>query len=264
MLADLLRHRDLLWLLTVREIRIRYARALLGAGWALFMPVVMMATFTVLSFDRLVPGESPHRKAGVPYSAFAYCGLVAWTHFATSVTAATPSLVVARDILRKSAFPKEVIPLSKVLAALLDLAVGATFLVGLMVWKDIPFRVTAVAVIPVLGLQILFTAGVVLLTSAGNMFFRDVNYLVQVGIVLAMFATAVVYPVDPAEIRTEWIGSILAWNPMSSYLEAYRDALLLGRWPWDRLLPGVVGAVVSILAGAWVFGSLQHRFAEEV
>jgi len=264
MFHELLRHRDLLWLLTVREVRIRYARAFLGAGWALFMPVVMMATFTVLSFDRLVSEHSPYRKAGVPYSVFAYCGLVAWTHFATSVTAATPSMVVARDILRKSAFPKGVIPLAKVLAALLDLAIGATFLVGLMIWKDIPFRATGLAVVPVLALQVLFTVGVVLLTSAGNMFFRDVNYLVQVGIVLAMFATAVVYPIDTSTIRQPWIGAILSWNPMSSYIDAYRDALLLGKWPWGRLLPGVVGAAVALAVGGGVFRALEHRFAEEV
>ncbi len=264
MIPDLWKHRDLLWLLTVREIRIRYARALLGAGWALTMPIVMMATFTVLSFDRLVPGDSPFRQAGIPYSVFAYCGLVAWTHFSTSVTQATPALVHARDILRKSAFPAEVVPLAKVLAALLDLAIGLTFLVGLMLWKDVPFQATAWAVFPVFLLQLLFTSGVALLCSAGNMFFRDVNYVVQVGVVLAMFATSVVYPVDEAAIRPAWVGTLMTWNPMSSYIDAYRSALLLGRWPWDRLLPGVVGAALSFGLGGWIFRSLSHRFAEEV
>ena len=264
MLRDLVAHRDLLWILTVREVRIRYARALLGAGWALFMPLVMMATFTVLSFDRLVPEDSPFKKAGVPYSVFAYCGLVAWTHFSTSLTQATPCMVVARDILRKSAFPKAVIPLSKVLAALLDLAIGGAFLLALMAWKGVPLGVTAIAVFPVLGLQILFTAGLALLTSAGNMFFRDVNYLVQVGVVLAMFATAVVYPIDPATIHQPAIREILAWNPMSSYLDCYRQSLLLGAWPWARLLPGLVGAAGSLLLGGAVFRALEHRFAEEV
>ena len=264
MLPDLWKHRDLLWLLTVREIRIRYARALLGAGWALTMPVVMMATFTVLSFDRLVPGDSPFRRAGIPYSVFAYCGLVAWAHFSTSITQATPSLVHARDILRKSAFPAEVVPLAKVLAALLDLAIGLTFLVALMAWKGVPFPATAWAVVPVFALQLLFTAGVALLCSAGNMFFRDVNYIVQVGIVLAMFATSVVYPVDAASVRPEWAGTLLTWNPMSSYLDAYRSALLLGVAPWERLVPGVVGAAVAFGAGGWLFRSLSPRFAEEV
>jgi ABC-type polysaccharide/polyol phosphate export permease len=225
---------------------------------------VMMATFTVLSFDRLVPGDSPYRAAGIPYSVFAYCGLVAWTHFATSMTQATSSMVTVRDILRKSAFPKAVIPLSKVLAALLDLAIGSAFLVVLMIWKGVPFHATALAVVPVLALQLLFTSGLVLLTSAGNMFYRDVNYLVQVGIILAMFATSVVYPIDPDKISIRWVGTLLSWNPMSSFIEAYRGAILLGEWPWAKLGPGVVGAVAAAVLGGWVFRRSAPRFVEEV
>jgi ABC-type polysaccharide/polyol phosphate export permease len=91
-----------------------------------------------------------------------------------------------------------------------------------------------------------------------------VNYLVQVGIILTMFATAVVYPVDPSSIRQPWAATLLAWNPMSSYLDAYRSALLLGEWPWARLAPGAAGAVVALAVGGTVFRSLSHRFAEEV
>src|SRR5690349_1487992 len=119
MFRDLFVHRDLLWLLTVREIRIRYARAVLGAGWAVFGPLVMMGVFTLMNFSRLFPPRSDY--AAVPYALFAMCGLLPWTHFSTSLTQATPSLVMARDLLRKSAFPREVIPLSRMLAALLDL-----------------------------------------------------------------------------------------------------------------------------------------------
>jgi ABC-type polysaccharide/polyol phosphate export permease len=194
---------------------------------------------------------------------FAYCGLVAWTHFATSVTQATPALVTARDILRKSAFPAEVVPLAKVLAALLDMAIGLVVLVVLMLWKDIPLHASAWAVLPAFALQMLFTCGVVLLCSAGNMFFRDVNYIVQVGIVLAMFATSVVYPVDPSAIHPAWVGTLMAWNPMSSYIDAYRSALLLGEWPWGRLLPGLIGAAVTFTGAAWIFRTLSPRFAEE-
>jgi ABC-type polysaccharide/polyol phosphate export permease len=258
-IAEIAAHRDLLRLLVVREVRIRYARALLGAAWALFLPVFMMAVFTVLDFSRLVPAGSPY--ASFPYALFAYTGLLPWTHFATSLTQATPSLVNSRDILRKSAFPREVIPLAKVLAALLDLAVGSLFLAALLLWHGVPLRAAAIAIPAVLALQVAFTAGLALLASAGNLFFRDVNYLVQVGIVLAMFATAVVYPIH---VSTPWVREVLSWNPMSSFLEAYRRALLLGEWPWSSLGPGLAGAALALALGAWTFRRLSHRFAEEV
>jgi lipopolysaccharide transport system permease protein len=253
--------RDLLWLLTLREIRIRYARALLGAAWALFGPLVMMAVFTLMNFARLFPPDSAY--AAVPYSLFALCGLLPWTHFSISLTQGTPSLVLARELLKKSAFPREVIPLSRMLAALLDLGIGCLFLAALFAWHGIALRPSALAVPVILALQIAFTAGLVLLLSSANMFFRDVNYVVQAGVVLAMFATSVVYDVTRETVSVPLVGAVLEWNPMSSYLDAYRRALLLGEWPWARLVPGALGAVASAAGGLAVFRTLERRFAEE-
>ena len=260
MLRDLWIHRDLLWLLTVREIRIRYARTLLGLGWALFIPVAQMTVFTVLDFQRLLRADGPY--AGLPYTVFAFLGILPWTHFAASLGQATPSLVVGANMLKKSAFPREVLPLSKVLAAVLDLCVGILVLAGLMAWKGLPLRAAALAVPLVFLLQFLFTAGLALLFSAGNMFFRDVNYLVTVGLLLGMFATSVVYPVSFT--NPPWVASVLALNPMSSFLDTYREAILLGRWPGATLLPGAAGAVLAIVVGSAVFRRLSPRFAEEV
>lgn len=263
MLRELPAHRDLLWLLVVREIRVRYARAALGALWAVFPPLVMVLVFGALDFGRLIGDDSPYR--GVPYVAFAFVGLLPWTHFATSLTQATPSLVLAAGILKKTRFPQEVVPLARVLAALLDLAIGLVLLVAILLWPreggSIPLGAPVLVVPLLFALQLAFTMGLALLLSAANMFFRDVNYLLQVGIVLAMFATSVVYPVS---VSTPWVDTVLHLNPMSSYLDAYREALLLARWPsLDTLLPGIVGAVLSITIGASVFRRCAPRFAEE-
>lgn len=259
MFAALGKHRYLLGLLVIREIRIRYARAALGIAWALFMPLVMMAVFTVLNFGRLIDEGSEYKK--LPYSVFAYCGLLFWTHFATSLTQGTPSLVISGNLLKKCAFPREVIPLAKMLSGLLDLAIGAVFLVVLLWITDVPLRISAVAVPFILLLQLAFTAGLVLLLSAANLFFRDVNYLVQVGVVLGMFATSVIYPVT-TENRVA--GVILGLNPMSSFIDAYREALLLGRFPGPGLWVGALGAAAALLLGIFAFRRMSPRFAEEV
>lgn len=258
-LRELSRHRDLLWLLVMREIRIRYARAALGAGWAVAVPVVTVLVFTGLRFSRLL--DASDGFAAVPYPLFAYCGLVPWSHFATSLTQATPSLVNLRDLLRKSAFPREVIPLSKLLAALLDLTIGAVLLLVLLVAYGRPPGPSALAVPLILLLQLAFTAGLALLLAVGNVYFRDVNYLLQVGIVLLMFASPVVYPLPPERGAT---ATLLRWNPMASYLTAYREALLLGSWPGDTLLPGALGAAASLGLGLAVFRHVSARLPEEV
>ncbi len=260
MIRDLIAHRDLLWLLVVREIRIRYARAALGAAWAVFVPVAMMLVFTVLNFGRLMEIDGPLK--GIEYPLFAFCGLLPWTHFSTSLTQGTPSLVRAADLLKKSRFPHEVIPLSRTFAALLDLLVGLLVLGGMMAYYGIVPGPSALAVPAVFALQLMFTTGLVLLLAAANLFFRDVNYLVQVGVVLAMFATSVVYPLPEGG---ELVTSVLAANPMSAYLDAYREALLAGIWPsWELLKPGVIGAVLSLVVGVVVFNACRWRFAEEV
>ena len=258
MWRDLVDHRDLLYLLVLRDLRTRYARAALGFLWALLLPATTLGIFVMLGFERLVPRDGPF--ASVPYAAFAMCGIVPWAHFAASVSFATTSLTGSRDLLKKSAFPREVIPIARPLAALVDLLIGAALggvlLAGFGWWP----RTTALAVIPVFLLQFAFTVGVCLVLAAGNLFFRDVQYLVQVGLLLGMFVTSVLYPVD---VRIPFASTLLAWNPMSSFIGAYRDALLLQRWPGAALLPGAVAAVISLVVGALTFRRLSPRFAEE-
>jgi ABC-type polysaccharide/polyol phosphate export permease len=125
----------------------------------------------------------------------------------------------------------------------------------------VPLRPSALVVPLVLVLQIAFTAGLVLLLSAANLFYRDVNYLVQVTVVLGMFATSVIYPV----VTDNSVANvILGLNPMSRFLDAYREALLLGRFPGPGLLVGALGAVASLLLGVLAFRRMSPRFAEEV
>ena len=228
-------------------------------AWALFIPLVMMLTFTALNFGRLIPEGS--RWYGLPYTAFAYCGLLFWTHFATSLTTGANSLVIAAGMLKKCSFPRETIPFSKVLAAVADVLVGGIFLAVLVLWHDRPVGWSMLALPFVFLLQVVFAAGVVLVLSAANMFFRDVNYLTQVGVILMMFATSVVYPITPEGTLAK---VILSLNPMTTYLDAYREILLLGQWPGPALLIGVVGAAASIAIGYWLFRRLAPHFAEEV
>ena len=169
MLRAIIKHRDLLSLLVVREIRIRYARAFLGMAWALFIPLVMVIIFSALNFGRLLSaGDQDNPYEGVPYSLFAYCGLLFWTHFASSLTTGTNSLVLAGPLIKKCSFPRETIPLSKVLSPILDLLVGALFLVVLMIWHGQSVGWSVLALPLVFALQLAFTAGVVLLLASAN------------------------------------------------------------------------------------------------
>jgi ABC-type polysaccharide/polyol phosphate export permease len=264
MIRDLLAHRDLLWLLVLREIRVRYARTVMGVAWAAAVPLVLAALFASLGFARLVDGGSPF--AEVPFSAFALCGLVPWQAFAGTLATATGSLVNSRDLLRKSAFPREVIPLSRVLAGLPDMAVGFGVVLALVAWECPAGSLgwACLGLLPVVVLQIIFTAGLGLGLSVANLFYRDVQYLLQVGLLVLMFASAVVVPIEGLSVRAQ---SVLQWNPLAAYMAAYRDSLLLGSWPWEaptlRLAVATVGAFASLAIGVAVFRASSRRLAEE-
>ena len=252
--------RDLLRLLVVREVRVRYARATLGVAWAALVPLVMMLVFTGVGFERLVDDESEFAR--VPYAVFALTGLVPWMYFAQATGAATSSLASSRDLLRKAAFPLQVIPMSRVLAGLLDLAVGCALLAAIIAWKAPAGTVTATALtVPlILLVQVALMSGLALVLSAANLFFRDVQYLVQVGLLLVMFASSVVYPLSGLDPSVQ---AVLDWNPVSALMDSYREALLLGRFRFVTLWPAVVGAAVTLGIGWATFAVARSRMAEE-
>jgi ABC-2 type transport system permease protein len=165
-------------------------------------------------------------------------------------------------MLHKSKFPAEFIPLAKVLAWLLDLAIGFALLLVLMAIRGMPIPATVLLVPVVFALQLMFTTGVVLFLSALNLFFRDVQFVLQVLVMILMFASNVVVPVDGASGTA---AKVFAMNPMVAFLDAYRSLLFLDRVPeMSSLLPGVIGAVAAFALGLAYFRRVSPRFAEEV
>jgi ABC-type polysaccharide/polyol phosphate export permease len=228
--------------------------------WAVFPPLAAAAVFSAVDLGRMMGGDS--KWNAVPYPAFAFSGLVFWAHFSQSVTSGTASVALARDMLHKSKFPAELLPLAKILALLLDLAIGMVLLVALLLLTGRSVSPCALLVPVVFVLQLMFTAGVALFFSALNVFFRDVHFVLQALLPVLMFASDVVVPVGASKGTA---ATVLALNPLVSYLGAYRELLLLGRVPeFPALLPGLVGAFVALGGGLLYFRRVAPRFPEEV
>lgn len=253
--------RHLLWSLAWRDVMVRYKQSVLGIGWAMFVPLIMMLLFTFV-FTRIVPV-----KTDVPYAIFAYCGLLPWTFFSASTTAAVNSLVANRALVTKIYAPAEVFPLSSIGASFIDFLVGGIVLAGLMAYflltgAAITVSWTVVLVVPIILVQILFTAGVSFFLATGNLFFRDVRYVYNVLVTLWMFASSVIYPM---KVDDPTVQAVLNLNPMTPILDAYRDVLLRGLMPeWRAFGYATAVAVVSLILGWIVLYRMQHRFAEKV
>lgn len=264
----LIAYRELLGNLTRKEIRIRYKQSFLGIAWAIFVPVSMMLVFTFI-FSRAAnvdPGKLPNSDEALPYAVFAYCGLLPWTFFSQSLSGCVTTLVTNRQLVTKVYFPREVFPLSKILAGMVDFAIAAVVLVVLMLYFDLGVAST-VAWVPLLLLfQLAFMVGCGLILSMANLFYRDVQYVFQVGIQLWMFATSVIYPIPPG-IREDSpiLGNLLRLNPMTPILDGYRNAILYQQTPdFAGSWPAFVLIGVVLVVGVWSFDRAQYLFAERI
>lgn len=255
---ELWRHRELLWLLTLREIKVRYKQTALGVAWAVLQPLSLMVVFTVF-FSWFARIESD----GIPYPLFSYAALLPWTFFSTSLSFAIPSLIANSHIITKIYFPREVIPLSAVLAALLDFLIASVAFVLLLVAYRVPPSWNLMYVVAIVVIQVLFTAGVSLLLSAFTVLYRDVRHTLPLVIQIWMFVTPILYPASVVPER--WRVWYFSLNPMAAIIDGYRRAILQHQPPQLRYL--LLAAAVSCLlvwAGYKYFKHLEREFADIV
>lgn len=256
-LVELWRYRELLYFLTLRDIKLRYKQTLLGVGWVVAQPLLTMTVFTVF-FGNLAKMPSD----GKPYALFVLAALIPWQLFAYALTQSSNSLVAEHRLITKVYFPRLIVPVASVLAGLVDFAVAlALMLVGMAVLGVAPTR--AVLAVPVFaGMAVLAALAVGLWLSALNVQFRDVRYTIPFLTQFWLFATPVAYPASlvPAGYRA-WYGL----NPMAGVVEGFRWALLGTDAPAPGLLAVSAAVTGAMLAGGlFYFRRMERGFADVV
>jgi lipopolysaccharide transport system permease protein len=254
-------YRELLYFLVWRDVKVRYKQTALGVAWIVLQPGISTVVFTVL-FGILLQVPS----GGIPYPLFALAGLVPWNYFAGSLTRSSTSLVASSHLISKVYFPRLIIPISGVLAGLVDLAVTSSALVVLMfVYRIAP--TWRVLLLPGFVLLAMATAlGFGLWLSALNVRYRDVNYLVPFLVQVWMYLTPVVYGATLIPEQYRWL---LALNPMTAVVEGFRWALLGSAGQLTQsagwLLAVSVLMVAAVLAGGlFFFRSTERTFADVI
>jgi ABC-type polysaccharide/polyol phosphate export permease len=248
-------YRELLVRMTMRDLLLRYKQTVMGFGWALFMPLLNTAIFSVI-FTRVATIE-----VSVPYPVYAFCGLLVWNYFASALRFSVISLTGNPSLVTKLYFPREIFPFSAVLVALVDFAVASLVLVALMAYYRIAVGWSLLYLPLVVGVLVLFTAAIALLVAMGNLFYRDVKYLFEIVISVWMFASSVVYPIERVGGR---LGAALQLNPMTHLIDAFRAVVIEGH------APGAAFAVTALLAlalftGSWLlFHAAEFEFAENL
>lgn len=253
---ELWAYRGLFWFLVWRDIKVRYAQTLLGAGWAILQPVLTTVVFAVI-FGRLARMPSD----GVPYPVFALAGLVPWTYFSTALTGAGGSLVSSSHLITKVYFPRLVIPFAPILAGLVDFGVAFVVLLGGMLAYGVVPSPAALVVVPLLLLAMVVTvAGAGCWLAALNIQYRDVKHVLPFLLQVWMYASPIVYP---ASLVPERWRALYALNPMVGIIEGFRAVLLRTASPdWRTVGVSAVAGVVLFASGVLYFRRTERVFAD--
>jgi homopolymeric O-antigen transport system permease protein len=254
-LNSLYRSRELLWIWTLRDIKVRYKQSVLGAAWAVLQPLSLMLVFSLI-FTYLIQVPSD----GIPYPVFSYTALLPWTFLSSSISLATPSLLQNMNLVTKIYFPREILPISAILASFLDFLIASLVFLGLILYYHIPIRITFILLPFLLIVQVLLTLGLVLFASAVEVFYRDVRFIVPLAIQLWMYATPVIYPVNLVPERFRFIYML---NPMAVLIESYRAIILKGIWPeWIYLWIAAGISGLFFVFGYYYFKKVDWQFAD--
>lgn len=258
MFEELLKYRDLLYMLTLRDIRIRYKQAAMGFLWAIFMPIMAISAGLLVQTAIATVSGKPVDSSGIVSISVK---VLPWTFFISSVRFAVQSLVGNMGLITKIYFPREVLPFSSILACLFDFAIAAVSLVALLIIVGTKASVYLLLVPYFMICLILFTSGLGLLLAAANLFFRDVKYVVEIILMFGVFFTPVFY-------KAATFGRfkvLLMLNPVGSILEGINDAVVLHQMP-DPLwtLYALVASVGTFWIGIQVFHRTESQFAENI
>jgi lipopolysaccharide transport system permease protein len=248
---------DLLYTLTLHRISVRYKQTSLGILWALLQPLLLMMIFTgVFSVLTKMPSD------GTPYALFAYAGLLPWTFFSTSVTNAANSLVTHTQLITKVYFPREILPMTYLIAGLFDFAIGFLVFLGLITWYGVPLTAHAWSLVPLMALLAAWILSISLMLAALQVKFRDVGIALPVLLQLWMFASPVIYPLSlvPGEWRAWYL-----LNPMAGIVSSMRDILVHGTAPGGeplRVACIVIG--VTLLPAYLLFKRTEATMADVI
>lgn len=250
-------YRELLYFLTLRDVKVRYKQTALGVAWVLIQPLFTTVIFAIF-FGLLVGVPSD----GLPYPLFIYAGLLPWTFFSGTVVACSGALINNTSLITKVYFPRVLVPAAVVAAGLLDLAVASVTLIGLAVYYEASMTWWGLAMVPVLlALTISLALGVGLLLAALTVKYRDIRHALPFAIQTWMFITPIIYPLSLVPVRWRWL---LVLNPFTGIVEGFRSALGGRAFDWPALLVSAVISVAILIGSTLAFRRIERDFADLV
>jgi lipopolysaccharide transport system permease protein len=257
-LKELYKYRELLYMITYRDIKVRYKQSIMGFFWAILMPILIVMSGVVVRYAYAMVAHAPLKTADIASVAIKS---VPWAFIVSSIRFTCNSLTGNRELVTKIYFPKEIFPMAAVLACLFDFFVAYVALVIFLVFMKIGWSIYLFWVPVLLCTMVLFCVGIGMILSAASLFFRDVKYIVEVFLTFGIFFTPVFYDVRMFGDRGKW----LLLNPVSPLLEGLSATIAGHQSPDVRwYLYSLVISLVAFFSGFVLFKDLEPAFAESI
>lgn len=255
-LREIWAHRELLYFLVWRDLKVRYKQTVLGASWIILQPLLMTLVFAVfLGKIARVPSGS------VPYILFLYSGLLPWTFFSNAVSSSSHSLIASASMITKVYFPRAIVPAASIIVRLSDFLIASVTLVVLMLYYQQPFT-PMILLAPLLILHLtLLALGLGMLFSALNVKYRDIGTALPVLLQLWMFASPIIYPSSLVPPEWKWAYEL---NPLTGIIEGFRSVVLGLELNWRSLLASAVITLALLVYSTFAFKRLEDEFADVV
>lgn len=251
------RYRELLFVLMMRDIKVLYKQAALGAAWAILQPVFAVAIFTIVfGYFARMPSE------GVPYPLFAFAGVLPWTYFAEAVRRSGLGLVSDSELVRKVYFPRLIMPLANVVTPLVDFCIAFMVLLILMAFYGMAPSWKFLVVPPLMVVAALLALSIGLWLAPINVRFRDIKHTLPFIIQIWMYASPIVYPLSMVPEQWQWAYSL---NPMVGVIEGFRWAVFNQGEPNFTALAMSAAIIPLLLFGGLVFfRRMERSFADVI
>ena len=256
MLKNLYDYRQLLKSNVQKEIRGKYKGSFLGVLWSFVNPLLQVLVYALV-FPFIMKNTNDH------YIVFLIIGILPWTWFITSITQGTPCILANQGIVKKVYFPREILPISVITSGLVNFLISCIIILCFLLFSGVGFSIYMIFVPFIILIQYIFTLGLLLITSAIDVYIRDAEYIINFIVNMLFYATPILYsPEIFANTSISWLMKI---NPLSVIITGYRDALYYKVMPnLSSLFIILIGSIILLFIGIMVFRKLEKCFAEEV
>ena len=247
--------RDLLYILVVRDIKLRYKRSMLGLAWSLLNPLAQLLVFQFV-FGVLLESNVPH------FATFLFTGILVWTWFQSSLLAATEAIVGNRELIKRPTFPTPLLPLIAISSEMIHFLLAIPVLLLVLIFDDVPLTGTVLALPLIMLVQFILTLSLAYLVAIFQVSFGDTKYLLGIILHLLFFSTGIFFDINQISSTYQ---PLLYLNPMTHLVGAYRDILLTGQLPaFDSLLLLTLLALGILWLGYRSFLKASYHFVEEL